>query len=118
MNRIMIVLWSLGISFSAAGCALEEHEPIEVTYDDSITAEGGDERWTLENGESPLSDADSRAGLAEAFVDESFGTEGCWVTLEWCVDPITGSPTCSASGTTCTIHQIEYHCGVLIRQYC
>lgn len=118
MNRIMIALWSLILSFSAVGCALEEYEPIEVTYDDSISAEGGDELWTIENGRSPSSDADSSGVLAEAVVDEDFGTEGCWVKLEWCVHPITGSPTCSASGTTCTIHQIEYHCGVLIRQYC
>lgn len=108
MNRMMIALWSLLISFSMAGCVLEGDELVEVA-DDSIAAESFDDLMTLQvEQEQP----------AEAKLDEDHGTEGCWVVLEWCENPLTGGPTCSASGTTCTRHQIDYHCGVLIAQYC
>lgn len=118
MNRIMIALCSLILSFSVVGCVLEGDELVEAA-DDSIAAESFDELVTLQNEqEQPLSGAASGDAQVTIEADEDYGTEGCWVVLEWCDDPFFGGPTCSASGTTCTIQQIEYHCSVLVRQYC
>jgi hypothetical protein len=45
-------------------------------------------------------------------------SQGCWVTLEWCQDPITGGPVCSWDPTQCDYDFAVEICNELIADYC
>jgi hypothetical protein len=99
---------ALGLAFALVGCTAEgeNDEPRILT---TTTSESG-ETVTIVEG-PPDESLEPVASTAD-----DYGTEGCWVVLDWCVDPDTGGPTCTATG--CTVAQAVRHCFSLIDQYC
>jgi hypothetical protein len=101
---------ALGPSLAFAGCMAEDDGPTdEPNILATMTLESGQ---TMTIAEGPPDESRDPIGSFE----EAPGTEGCWVVLDWCVDPDTGGPTCTATG--CTVSQAIYHCLSLIDQYC
>ena len=109
MKNISKYFLALGLSLAFAGCMEDEGPTDEPRVLTTMTLESG-ETMTIVEGPPD----ESRAPVAST--EENPGTEGCWVVLDWCVDPDTGGPTCTATG--CTLQQAVSNCFDLIDQYC
>lgn len=110
MRSISKYFLALGLSLAFFACTTEDEGPSgdpEVLT--TSTLESGE---TLTVYEGPPDD--SREPLGS--VVDGYGTRSCWVVLDWCVDPATGGPSCTATG--CTVSDAIYHCLSLIDQYC
>lgn len=52
----------------------------------------------------------------DEFTAEADEQNYCWVTLNYCVDPAWGFPTCSYTG--CSLNEAIYHCNILVCNIC
>lgn len=109
MKNISKCFLALGLSLAFAGCMEDEGPTDEPNILTTMTLESGE---TMTVVEGPPDESRTPVGST----GENPGTEGCWVVLDWCVDPATGGPTCTATG--CTVQQAVSNCFDLIDQYC
>ena len=112
-------------SDSAFGQLAFEHEDAVLESEEDLAAEGySDEDLTLlpvspENDALPVIasyEAEPDASI-DRLVAEDDPQNACWVTLNYCTDPSTGTPTCSQNGQ-CSWDLFVVSCHILICDYC
>lgn len=106
---------ALGFSLALVGC-IADGGPTDDPNATIVTSESGQTMAIVERPHDEALDPVASSEDVSTLTEEDYGTEGCWVVLEWCVHPVYGVPYCTSTG--CTVAEAIYHCESLIDQYC